>query len=255
MSVFGDYARYYNLLYQDKNYAEEAIFILNILKKYHNNPKTLLYLGCGTGRHGFELVKLGLVVDGVDMSETMLKMGMENSDIKNILGNGLNLHNGDVRKVRLGKNFDVVTSLFHVMSYQNTDEDVLALLETANKHLDDNGVFLFDFWYSPAVFGIRPEHRIKVMEDDKIRVKREATPIIDDEKHIVTVHYDVELFDKALNKTTTFSEDHPMRSFEISEMQKFVDQVGMKMLSFGGWMKLESPKDDDWAAWVLVGKN
>lgn len=77
MSIFGDYARYYNLLYQDKEYAAETEFILECLTRYGGMPATLLDLGCGTGRHALEMARRGVCVTGVDMSATMLEMGRQ----------------------------------------------------------------------------------------------------------------------------------------------------------------------------------
>ena len=43
------------------------------------------------------------------------------------------------------KKYDVVISLFHVMSYQNNNEKILKAFSTAKKHLKANGIFIFDF--------------------------------------------------------------------------------------------------------------
>ena len=34
MSVFGNYAKYYNLLYEDKDYKEEVQYIESLIKKF-----------------------------------------------------------------------------------------------------------------------------------------------------------------------------------------------------------------------------
>ena len=47
--MFEDYAKYYNLLYQDKNYAEETDFVLGLLTNDNRALHSLLDLGCGTG--------------------------------------------------------------------------------------------------------------------------------------------------------------------------------------------------------------
>jgi len=72
MSVFNKYSRYYNLLYRDKDYAGEADYVHELIRKYSPDAKSLLDLGCGTGRHAFPLAKKGYSVTGVDISEEML---------------------------------------------------------------------------------------------------------------------------------------------------------------------------------------
>ena len=128
--MFGDYAKYYNLLYQDKNYAEETDFVLGLLTNDNRALHSLLDLGCGTGRHALELARKGLAVEGVDISETMLDMGRQMlSAVRPAPADLPVLREGDIRAVRLGKTFDAVICLFHVMSYQNNDEDAPRSLE------------------------------------------------------------------------------------------------------------------------------
>lgn len=72
MSVFGAYSHYYNLFYKDKDYAGEVRYVRVRIRKYRPDAKTILNLGCGTGRQDFELNSRGYEIVGVDMSENML---------------------------------------------------------------------------------------------------------------------------------------------------------------------------------------
>lgn len=72
MTTFGNYSRYYNLLYKDKDYKGEAGFIYDLIQKYSPGAKSILDLGCGTGRHDLLLAEKGYAITGVDMSEEML---------------------------------------------------------------------------------------------------------------------------------------------------------------------------------------
>lgn len=254
MAVFGDYAQYYNLLYRDKDYAAETDFILAIFDKNGRVPGTLLDLGCGTGRHGREMARRGVRVDGVDMSETMLAMGRAEQNRTDGGTPAPNLHQGDARSVRLGVTFDAVTSLFHVMSYQNTEEDALALLRTAWVHLKPGGLFLFDFWYGPCVLHLKPEHRSKIMEDDAVRVARTATPTLRLSENVVTVHYDIDLLRKGTGERAAFSEDHHMRYWFLPELRFLAGKAGFLPLADGGWMRETAPTENDWGAWMILKK-
>ena len=72
MSVFGAYSRYYNLLYQDKDYAGEAEYVRSLISRHFPQARAVLDLGCGTGRHDLLLAQMGYEVTGVDQSEEML---------------------------------------------------------------------------------------------------------------------------------------------------------------------------------------
>lgn len=51
MSLFGHYARYYDLLYDDKNYANESEFMHQCIQHHRPTGTRMLELGCGTGKH------------------------------------------------------------------------------------------------------------------------------------------------------------------------------------------------------------
>ena len=68
MSVFNHYARYYDLLYRDKDYAGEARFVHDQFAQHGLAAGRLLELGCGTGRHAVEFAKLGWIVSGFSVT-------------------------------------------------------------------------------------------------------------------------------------------------------------------------------------------
>lgn len=256
MPVFGDYARYYNMLYKDKDYRQETDFVLGRLRAYGCTPQTLLDIGCGTGRHALEAARRGIVVTGVDMSPSMLAMGREELErVSGFLAPSLALPcllPGDARSVRLGKSFDAVISLFHVMSYQNTEEDALAEFETAKQHLQPGGIFLFDFWYGPGVLTDPPTERDKIMEDSDLLVCRHAHPLHRFSDNIVEVHYTIELTDKSTGVKTSLKETHSMRYWFMPELRYLARQCGFRVVGEGAWGRAESASAATWNAWMAV---
>jgi len=205
MGVFEEYSKYYDLLYKDKDYKGEVDYIDELIKIYHPHAKTVLDLGCGTGKHDHYLTKKGYNVYGVDISEEMISQAIkENND-------ATTYSVGDMRYIELNKCFDVVISLFHVMSYQITNDDIINGFKTAYKHLDKNGIFIFDCWYGPAVLTDRPSIRIKRLEDKNIQVIRIAELIMYPERNVVDVNYNIIIQDKVTDKTVQLKETHSMR--------------------------------------------
>ena len=75
MKQFGNlYSQYYDLLYRDKNYIAEVNYIIKLIKENMDQSKTLLDMGCGTGKHAELLSDNGYIVHGIDISEDMLKL-------------------------------------------------------------------------------------------------------------------------------------------------------------------------------------
>lgn len=254
MATFGDYARYYNVLYQDKDYAGEMAFILSTLQQHGCTPKTLLDLGCGTGRHALEVAQHGVAVQGVDLSETMLRMGaeaMQQLAPQQRPATLPILHQGDARTVRLNKKFDAVTSLFHVMSYQTTEADALAVLHTAKEHLAPGGYFLFDFWHGPGVQAEPPTYREKTMQDATTCVHRVATPVVHECAHVVDVHYTINLTGPAA-PVVELKECHSMRYWWVEELETLAIQAGFSPVASGGWMQGQKATSADWCAWIVV---
>ena len=252
MQVFGAYARYYNLLYKDKDYIGEAKYVSDLITRYQPETQTLLDLGCGTGTHDLLLAGMGYKVTGIDQSEEMLSTANAQLSSHNSLSSSLRFHQGDIRSVRLDQKFDVVTSLFHVMSYQNSNDDFTAALTTAKAHLNPGGIFIFDFWYGPAVLTDRPVVRTKRLEDEEIAVTRIAEPIMHPNDNCVDVNYQIFFRDKASGQTKELSETHRMRYLFLPELTIFARETGMTIIDMSEWMTGKEPGFDTWNVCCVV---
>ncbi|MDR3362811.1 MAG: class I SAM-dependent methyltransferase [Desulfovibrio sp.] len=255
MPVFADYALYYNLLYRDKDYAGEAAFVLDMLRQQGCVPQTLLDLGCGTGRHAVEMTRRGIQATGVDMSETMLAMGEKSLAALNSFDFPCPLpvlRRGDARDIRLGQQFDAATGLFHVMSYQNSEEDALSVLQTVREHLAPGGLFFFDFWHGPGVLRDLPERRERTMEDGAARLRRLAVPEHHVGDNVVVVNYAVDVTDIRQKRIARIRESHSMRYWFLPELRHLARQTGFSVAGEGGWMHREIPGLSDWNAWMVL---
>lgn len=138
MEVLQDYAYYYNAFYKDKDYAIEAKQIDMLLKKYGVKIEKIINYGCGTGKHDIELSRLGYHCTGIDMSEVMINEAMKNVKQEKLK---INFSVADIQDYEPTKKYDAVISIFHVMSYQNNNDAILAAFRTARKALDKGGLF------------------------------------------------------------------------------------------------------------------
>lgn len=237
MSVFGNYARYYDLLYRDKDYVGEAQFIHRLIQAHAPDAQNILDLGCGTGSHAILLAKEGYYTHGVDFSQEMLqKADSHLSQLPQDLVSRLKFSHGDIRKVRLNRTFDVVLSLFHVISYQTTNEDLLAAFATVKEHLKPGGIVIFDVWYGSAVLTERPTIRVKRLEDEEILVTRIAEPVLYPNENLVDVNYQVFIRDKSSNAVEELQETHRMRYLFKPELDLFLNQFDFKLINYGEWM-------------------
>lgn len=253
MSVFGAYSRYYNLFYKDKDYAGEAKYVQGLTEKHHSGAKSILDLGCGTGRHAILLAEKGYEVTGVDRSEEMLAVA--NAQLSTFNSQRFcNFHLGDIRSIRLDRTFDVVVSLFHVISYQPGNDDLRAAFATVREHLRPGGVFIFDGWYGPAVLTDRPVVRVKRLEDDEIAVTRIVEPVMHPNDNLVDLHYDVRVRDKASGKVEEVRETHRMRYLFRPEIEMLLQETGMTLIAAAEWMTDRPLGFDTWGGCFIAEK-
>ena len=251
--IFKNYARYYDLLYKDKDYSKEISFIHNLLCQYNPGAKDILELGCGTGVHSVFLAKKGYQVHGIDFSEHMLESAYERLNrLPKSFKSKLQYTNGDIRKIRIGRKFDAVLSLFHVMSYQTTNEDLLSTFATAKEHLKPDGIFIFDCWYGPAVLSNRPNTRIKRLKDDKIDVIRFAEPTMHPNENIVDVKYQVLIKSKDGDKIDELHETHKMRYLFKTEIEYLSSQSGFDILVCSEWMSKRPIGFETWNSYFIL---
>jgi len=253
VAVFDQYALYYDLFYGDKDYAAEAKFIENKLLKYAPGTRSIIDLGCGHGRHAIALATAGYRVVGVDISARMLDLAKSAVEhLPKQVGELITLVQGDVTNATNLGEFDAAVSLFHVSNYQSTNESLMGFFKTARSALRRGGVFVFDFWYGPAVLAERPERRIKQLQKDGIQLTRIATPEMDVDRNLVTVHYDISIADQTKQEASHIYETHLMRYLFLPEIEHYALSCGFKLYEAGKWMSLASLDDSCWYGYAIL---
>ena len=242
--IFSEYGRCYDVIYRDKDYRGEAAYVARILGQLGVPDGSLLEFGTGTGRHARELLQIGYRVQGVERSPEMAaRAGCEP---------GLSCIQADIRSLQLGKKFDAVLALFHVVSYQIENDDVVAVFRNARAHLERGGIFLFDVWYAPAVHAQRPAEREREFGDATTLVRRTATPDWDVNRNRVDVHYTIRVTDRATQRTKEFKEVHPMRYFSLPELDLLGQLTGFKRELAEEFMTGRPPSESTWGVCVAL---
>ena len=253
MKVFDNYAHYYDLLYRDKDYPKEAQFVHRLIQTYAPDARDILDLGCGTGTHAVLLAKEGYQIQGVDFSQEMLDhAGDRLGHLPPDLASKLKFTQGDIRDFKLSQTFDVVLSLFHVISYQTTNEDLQAAFANIKEHLKPGGILIFDIWYGPAVLSDRPTVRVKRLSDEAIEVTRIAEPVMYPNENLVDVNYQVFIKDKGSSAVAELRETHRMRYLFKPEITLFLAESGLKILDCAEWMSGHPPAFNTWGVYFVA---
>ncbi|MBW2036493.1 MAG: class I SAM-dependent methyltransferase [Deltaproteobacteria bacterium] len=228
-AVFGEYSVYYDLLYKDKDYGKECDYLEYLWTQYSDIPvKSVLDLGCGTGRHSIDLTQRGFDVLGIDRSEKMLAQAVKGAEAK---GLKIDFRKGDIAGFEGKKTFDSAISMFAVIGYLTSNGELLSAFKTIRRHLKKGALFIFDVWYGPAVLNQKPSERLRIAGDGAGKIYRFACPKINALKNTVRVDYVI----LKQGATEEVRESHIMRYFFIPELKliaKMCDFEFIKALSF-----------------------
>tara|TARA_A100001015_G_C14909291_1_gene679739 strand:- start:19 stop:774 length:756 start_codon:yes stop_codon:yes gene_type:complete len=222
--TFGkNYSLIYDLLYKDKDYKKEANTALRAVKKFKNKFRDLLEIGCGSGNFTKILAKKGYLVTAIDPSSQMIKIAKKKVKSKKI--KFLNIKS---TKFKTKKKFDLAISLFHVFSYHTKKKEINLFFKNLSNSLNHKGILIFDFWFKPAVLSIKPEKKIKIVENRKYKIIRRVTPQWNKKSDIVISNYHVQLINKKNKKKTIFKEKHKTRFFSLHDVKQKLQEFGFK---------------------------
>jgi len=131
---YGELARWWPLVSPVKDYEEEATFVGAILARASGPVRTVLELGSGGGHVAFYL-KRQYEMTLVDLSAEML-------DVSRAINPECEHHEGDMRRIRLGREFDAVL-IYDAVDYMTTETDLSFAFANAYTHCRPGGVALF----------------------------------------------------------------------------------------------------------------
>lgn len=246
-SVFNAYSRYYDLLYKDKNYKDEAQYIWRTLSQLGiDKGAQVLEFGSGTGKHGRLLAEFGFNVHGVERSPEMVALSKASP--------GFECQVGDLLEIQLHRQFDAVIAMFHVVSYLNTNAHIQQAFAQASRHLKPRGLFMFDVWYSPAVYRQGCKTRLKRVSDAGCEVTRFAEPVHRFNDNCVDVNYSIFIKDLHSGEVQELNECHPMRHFSLPELDYFAQTNGFKRLVAEEFLTSEPLSDATWGACFVLQK-
>jgi trans-aconitate methyltransferase len=157
-----------------EEFQEESELLCTTIKEHAKiEAKTLLHLGCGAGVNDHTFKK-HFVITGVDISDAMLEIARR-------LNPEVTYHAGDMRTVRLAKQFDVV-AIPDSIGYMTSVDDLRKTIITAYKHLKPGGLCFIvayiaeDFRENNFIYtGAKGEINITVFENNYLPDPEKST--------------------------------------------------------------------------------
>jgi SAM-dependent methyltransferase len=247
-----DFADAYDTVYRDKDYVREVEAIDRLFQRHKTNAiKSVLDLGCGTGRHAILLAQKNLDVVGVDQSDAMLdharKLAQESR-----LDSSLTFRKGDIRDFDAGNTFDAAVMMFNVLGYMTSNDELLAALLSVRRHVRDGGLFVFDIWYGPAVVAHPPTDQIKEFKGPAGKMIRLAKGKLHppESRNDISIRL-ITIDNNTVRSDTT--ESHHVRYFFPLEIDLALRQTGFRIAAIQKFPNIdERPDTNTWPAVVVA---
>ncbi|MDH6213182.1 methyltransferase domain-containing protein [Streptomyces pseudovenezuelae] len=128
-----------------KDYGAEARELTGRVRRLRPDARSLLDVACGTGAHLRHFAGLFDRVEGLELSEPMVRAARRAlPDVP--------VHVGDMRTFGLDARFDVVTCMFGSIGYATDEAELHATLAAFARHLNPGGVAAVDPWWFPETY-------------------------------------------------------------------------------------------------------
>jgi SAM-dependent methyltransferase len=162
---YGELAKYYDLLYEWKDYEKETRTLFQLIRRYkRSSGSSLLDVGCGTGKH-IKYLRKRFDCVGMDASEQMLGQARQNAK-------GVEFVRGDMTRFDLGRKFDVILCLFSGIGYVRTYPRLARTLRNFAEHLQDGGVVIIEPWFTKDQWKDGSVHLLRSSKRDDLKIVR-----------------------------------------------------------------------------------
>jgi SAM-dependent methyltransferase len=181
LSFYEELAKYYDLMYSNKNYSDEVESIHEIISQYKTSTDSkLLDMACGTGGH-VEYFKKYYDVTGCDLNQDMLNVAKQKHP-------EITFIQSDMITLDIKQRFDIITCLFGSISHLPDTKSLHSAVSVFANHLVPGGIVIIEpflFWED-----VLPNHVSMVTVDEpKIKLARISTPTRDGDYLLLDFHF------------------------------------------------------------------
>jgi ubiquinone/menaquinone biosynthesis C-methylase UbiE len=215
--LYGELAKYYDLIYSFKDYRKEALRIKALILKYKKSDgNELLDVACGTGHH-LKYLKDEFSCTGVDISSEILEVAKENVE-------DVTFRKADMIRMDLGKEFDIITCLFSSIGYVKTYSNLERTIRNFARHLKKCGVVLMEPWFTKSTYIAGSPH-MTAHDGKDIKIARLNVSELKGNVSVMDMHYLVAEKDKGVKH---FVDRHELGLFETDETLRIMKAAGLQ---------------------------
>lgn len=212
--MFTKTAEYYDALYHFKDYEEACLKLHQMIQSNIEDAKTLLDVGCGTGKH-VEYLQKFYDTDGLDINEELLKVARSRCP-------NTSFFHGDMTNFDLNKQYDIVVCLFssiaYVQSKQNLDKSIMCMAA----HLKPGGLLVVEPWLYPENYWLG-RITANYVDQNNLKIAWMYVSELIENTSVFNIHYMVGTPDGIEN----FQEKHIMGLWNDSQYRSAFEKAGI----------------------------
>lgn len=178
--MFTKSAEYYDDIYAFKDYDAAAEYVRDAIERACPHARSLLDVGCGTGRH-LERLQQHYDVEGLELQPEMIEVARRRLP-------GVLVRQGDMIDFELGVRFDAVTCLFSSIGYVRTVARMRRSVANMARHLRPGGVLVLEPWFTPETYWVG-HVTLNVAETPERRIAWMYTSRREGSRSVLDVHY------------------------------------------------------------------
>lgn len=220
--MFSKTTELYDLIYSEfKDFQGEARQVASLVRNRCPGARTILDVGCGTGRHAATLTQeFGFHVDGLDIEPGFVEIAGARCPEGAFTV-------GDMVDFDLGKQYDVVLCLFSSIGYVRTGERLRAAARAFRRHLPPGGMALIEPWFAPGEFHPGRVYLQTVDRGDR-KIVRMSHSRIQNGVSRLDFHYLV----GDSGGLSHLEEVHELGLFTVDEMTQALEEAGFADVEF-----------------------
>lgn len=245
MDAYKDLAVSYDRLTNDVDYAAVVAFYQQILSAEGLNPRSAVDLACGTGSVTALLAQTGIPVIGVDMSEDMLTVAFEKTQI---LENPPRFICQKLQELCLPRGMDLAVCALDSLDYITDPKDCAEAIRRIYKVLNPGGIFIFD---------VNTPEKLKAMDGQVFLDEDEDVYCVwrgefDETTNICA--YGMDLFQRHGNLWQRSFEEHKEYAYSAEQLVSYLKTAGFTGIRVYGDRRLEEPNPADQRIYIKARK-
>ena len=241
MDAYHELAKSYDRLTNDVDYEATVAFYYEILQREGLNPRTCVDLACGTGSVTEILLRKGLQVMGVDMSEEMLTVASQKAEGAWFICQSL-------QELKLPRAVDMAVCALDSLDYITNPEDCAEAIRRIYKALNPGGIFIFDVNTPEKLRAM--DGQVFLDEDDDVYCVWRGE--FDEETNICS--YGMDLFQRQEDVWHRSFEEHCEYAYSEAQLVGYLKAAGFTHIEVYGDREFVAPREGEQRIYIKARK-